>query len=345
MDLLKGCTGAAQANADSVDKLSGLKGKALLQEAGCSILSTTSDPEVKKIIEEKGWPLDKPVLLGPPSDSAVRPAMYVVHNNLHTDGKVAMFPIDFMKDLKEEWYGTLTGGKREVPVMIYEGFVVGESIPILRVLESQFSMSPPLSDKDASLIQRVQDTKQSSDALLKHFGFCKMAEGAKPYRQKGGLQGEGLKWVKEHLKPVSDLLDEWEGILKDSQFLSGSELGMVDCASIGTIGSLYHITEAPIDKNYPNCWRYYQEVKSLFLQRSDWEEISKTGCGFFKAFEQFETFVKVFNCERRFFACCSGREALSNPTYWEGVNDVVSSHSALDAPPAVTSGVPAEPRA
>jgi len=113
-----------------------------------------------------------------------------------------------------------------------------------------------------------------------------------------------------------------EEILKTNKFLGGETFGPADCASAATVGSLYHIAEAPIDKNYPNVWRWYQELKTMFVSRSDWAEIQVTGCGFFKEFEKFEMIMKVMNMERRTFACCGGREALSNPTYWSGVDDV-----------------------
>jgi len=305
-----------------MDELSQLTGKALLEKAGCNILAEVSDPAVEAVIKEKGWPTDKPVLLGAGSDSVVRPAMFVVHNGLHTEDKVAMYPIDFMNDLATPWYITLTGGKKEVPAMIVDGFVVGEAIGMLRVLQVKFGVTA-LSPKEAALIDSAQDTKGPADAMLKHFGFCKIAAGAKPYRNKGALSGEGLAWVQENLKKVHEQLSEWEEILKNNKFLGGEQFGVADCASAATAGSLYHITEAPIDKNYPNVWRWYQEVKQMFVTRSDWDEIKKTGCGFFKDFENFEMFMKVVNVERRTFACCGGREALSNPTYWAGVNDVV----------------------
>lgn len=292
----------------------------MLEKAGCKILAEVSDPAVEAVIKEKGWPTDKPVLLGPGSDSCVRPAMFVVHNGLHTEGKVAMYPIDFMNDLATPWYTTLTGGKKEVPVLIVDGYVVGEAIGILRVLQAKFGANA-MSANEASLVDLAEETKAPSDALLKHFGFCKIAVGAKPYRNKGALSGEGLAWVQENLKSANKALSKWEEILKSSKYLAGERFGVADCASAATAGSLYHITEAPIDKNYPNVWRWYQEVKQMFVTRSDWDEIKTTGCGFFKDFENFEMFMKVVNVERRTFACCSGREDLSNPTYWAGVAD------------------------
>lgn len=250
--------------------------------------------------------------------------MFVVHNDLHADGKVAMVPIDFMRDLDTGWYDTLTGGKKQVPCMIIDGFVVGEAIPILKVLDYLFP-GPSLTFEEASLIHRAQESKVQSDALLKHFGLCTMSAQARPYRHKGALQGEGLQWVKEQLKDMHQLLSEWEMILQKTRFLSGVTLGAVDFASAPMIGSLYHITEAPIHLFYPNCWRYYGDVKQLFMQRGDWPEISQTGCGFFQELDKVELLVQVFNCDRRAFACCGGREALSNPKYWEGLDDVEES--------------------
>lgn len=58
-------------------------------------------------------------------------------------------------------------------------------------------------------IDRALATKEANDSLLKHFGFCMMAEQAKPYRSKGGTSGEGLQWVQGHLKVLHEVMPSY----------------------------------------------------------------------------------------------------------------------------------------
>jgi len=178
------------------------------------------------ILKERGW--DTGVwLLGPASDSVVRPATYVVLRGLHKDGSVKMAPIDFMNDLSTDWYTIISGGKKHVPLMVVDGVVYSESVPMVTFLTKRFP-DPTLADTQAESackkwIDMAMATKDSNDALLKHFGFCAMAPGAKAYRSKGGTSGEGLEWVQSHLRPLHDCFTELEATVGDGKYLLGNE--------------------------------------------------------------------------------------------------------------------------
>ena len=162
----------------------------------------STDPGL--VLKEKGW--DTGVwLLGPPSDSVVRPAAYIVSRGLHKDGSVNMAPIDFMSDLSTDWYGTISGDKREVPLLVMDGVVYGESLPMVLSLMERFpepDSSPEAQKQLRAFIDMAIASKSSSDALLKHFGFCAVAAGAKEYRYKGSQEGEGLKWIQAFQTPL-----------------------------------------------------------------------------------------------------------------------------------------------
>eukprot|EP00927_Polykrikos_kofoidii_P050801 TRINITY_DN44678_c0_g1_i1.p1 TRINITY_DN44678_c0_g1~~TRINITY_DN44678_c0_g1_i1.p1 ORF type:complete len:332 (-),score=57.24 TRINITY_DN44678_c0_g1_i1:68-1063(-) len=311
-----------------VDKLKDMSGIGLLKGAGCSLLANVSDPAVERVMEQKGLPVRGVVLLGPPSDSTARAAMYVVKRGLHKDGRVRMVTMSFVNDLNSEWFGILTGGRREVPVMLVDGQVVGESIPMIKVLMTLFPDAAEMrkiGERGIAMIDEAEKVTLNVDALVKHFGSCRLFRGAKDYRQKGATSGAGLDWVKAQLAPVHAVLTKYESILKDSKFLFGEELSALDCATCPNIGSLYHFCAMPVPERYPNCWRYHNDVKKFFENRQDWPDVSSTGIAFLKYAWPFSLAVKVMNFDRRFLTRCGctpeGPEDLSNPIYWRGIDD------------------------
>merc|ERR1711988_750283 len=111
-----------------------------------------------------------------------------------------------MNDLSTDWYGIISGGKRQVPLLVMDGVVYGEALSMILALMERFPEFDVTAEEEKMVRNYIDiaiKMKPHNDALLKHFGFCMIAEGAKDYRNKGAQTGEGLQWVQTHLDNVN----------------------------------------------------------------------------------------------------------------------------------------------
>jgi glutathione S-transferase len=262
--------------------------------ASSASLATPENPTpasnpVDAVLNAKGW-TNGTWLLGTGSDACLRPAAYAAYTGI--DGRGSMAEVNLVtvgfSDLQSDWFTTLSGGKCEMPLLISDGKVYGESCAITKFLfkkyeEPKVQAGAMSQEVFNSIIQEIDKAAIAADYtsyLLKFFAFCAMSAGAKPYKDRPAQE------VQRVVQIATSTLQELDTKLQNQKFIVGDTFTAADCCWLPMGASLFYVTCMPVPRLYPYVWEWYSRCAQMQSFQAHPEK-KDAGVSFFSQYPNF----------------------------------------------------------
>jgi len=275
--------------------------------AGSAALASPENPtpapnEVDNVLNARGWTdPNKIYLLGSGTASCLRPAAFAAFKGYDSDADSAPATVELVSvgwsDLQKDWYRTLSGGKCQMPILIADGKVYGESCAITKFF---YNRAPDPNPQIIEEIDRAAVEEEYFNYLLKYFALCGLSPGASDYSTRP------MDEVQDVVKRVTGVLKELDSRIEANDAdgtggtLTPEGFDAGDCVWLPMAASLYYLTAMPIPQWYPNIWKWYAKCANMpcFAPRGDGKD---AGVSFFtKVAQQGMTCSTYWSVSRSF---------------------------------------------